>query len=157
MSDRLDEIRERLARAESERQPGLSLHLYLSAEDVAWLVGQVEAARQRLYDIRIASRAGLNEPLEDAVAGLAAVFSEHMALRDRARALLGSDFDNSGTVVAALDWYADQHGRLQAERDAALAEVADQRLIVEALATDWVAAALAVLADLRERAGGGDE
>lgn len=40
-SDRLDRIREHLARAEVSRQPGLSLHLYLAAEDVAWLVASL--------------------------------------------------------------------------------------------------------------------
>ena len=45
-------------------------------------------------------------------------------LQAKAAALLGSDF-RDGTVDAALDWYADQHGRLTARAERAEAVLAD--------------------------------
>lgn len=77
MIDRVQEIAERAA--------SWSGQVTLPADDVRWLLEHAELARrrlERLEDVKLASRTNLDEDLVEAVAGLAAVFDEHVRVRD---------------------------------------------------------------------------
>lgn len=97
MADRLDEIRKRVACGWRETH-----------EDTVWLTAEIERLRDRLEAVKLASKTNLDEDLIEGVRGLAAVFDEHMRVRE----VLGLRSDED--PVAAVERLIDEVARLRA-------------------------------------------